>query len=99
MQKPFAHIAYFITTKEKRGDHTSDERKKGEWNIEFLFLFFRKKSEKYEKKTILYNIDKVVKNVLANNRGKNKKNRIVIYFSFFVYDIGLLYPNKRKKGE
>lgn len=67
--------------------------------LEFLFLFFPKKSEKSENETILYNIDKVVKNVLAKNRGKNKKKRIVIYFLFFVYGIGLPYPNKRKKGE
>ena len=70
-------MAYFITTKEKRGTIQATN----------------------ENKTILYNIDKVVKNVLAKNRGKNKKKRIVIYFSIFVYDIGLHCPNKRKKGE
>ena len=70
-------MAYFITTKEKRGTIQATN----------------------ENKTILYNIDKVVKNVLAKNRGKNKKKRIVIYFLFFVYGIGLHCPNKRKKGE
>jgi hypothetical protein len=34
LQKPFVHMDYFITTKEKRGEHTSDKRKKGESIIE-----------------------------------------------------------------
>lgn len=42
LQKPFAHIAYFITTKEKRGDHTSDERKKERKVIIFSFIFLEK---------------------------------------------------------
>jgi len=42
MQKPFAHIAYFITTKEKRGDHTSDKRKKERKVIIFIFIFSEK---------------------------------------------------------
>lgn len=86
-----------LLQKKKGGIIQATREKKGE-KLEFLFLFFQKKPEKSENETILYNIDKVVKNVLAKNRGKNKKKRIVIYFPFFVYGIGLPYPYKRKKG-
>lgn len=48
LQKPFVHIAYFITTKEKRGDHTSDERKKGEKVRIFIFIFSEKTRKKWK---------------------------------------------------
>ena len=95
-------MAYFITTKEKRGTiQATNENKTILYNIDKVVKSVLEKNigKKSENKTILYNIDKVVKNVLAKNRGKNKKKRIVIYFSIFVYDIGLHCPNKRKKGE
>ena len=50
LQKPFAHMDYFITTKEKRGDHTSDERKKGWKVIIFIFYFFLKNLKKVKMK-------------------------------------------------
>jgi len=35
-------MAYFITTKEKRGDHTSDKRKKERKVRIFIFIFSEK---------------------------------------------------------
>jgi len=42
LQKTFVHIAYFIPTKEKRGDHTSYKRKKERKVRIFIFIFSEK---------------------------------------------------------
>ena len=97
--KTFCAYGLLHNYKRKKGWPYKRRKKKRVKSYNFYFLFFPKKPEKSENETILYNIDKVVKNVLAKNRGKNEKKIIFIYFSFFVYGIGLHCPNKRKKGE